>query len=95
MKGLVTLGVVALGAVVAYRYLPRGSRNRLGDVVRRRVMERMKRTIASLPEGAPPKLVMSVLPRLQAQNEEIIALLRAQTELLRERASATAAKPAA
>ena len=34
---------------------------------------------------APPKLIMSVLPKLQVQNDQIIALLREQNELLRER----------
>jgi hypothetical protein len=84
MKGLVALGVVALGAAVAYRYLPRESRSHLGDVVGRRVMRRMEQMMASLPEGAPPKLVMTVLPRLQDQNDQIIAMLREQNELLRQ-----------
>ena len=84
MKGLFTLGAVALGAVVACRYLPRQSRARLGDAVGRRVMKRMERMMASLPEGAPPKLVMTVLPRLQEQNDQIIAMLREQNELLRK-----------
>ena len=84
MKGLVALGVVALGAVVAYRYLPRESRSRLGDVAARRVMRRMEQMMASLPAGAPPKLVMTVLPRLQDQNDQIIAMLREQNELLRQ-----------
>lgn len=83
MKGLFALAAVALGAVVAYRYLPRQSR-RLGDAVGRRVMQRMERMMANLPEGAPPKLVMTVLPRLQAQNDQMIALLREQNELLRK-----------
>jgi hypothetical protein len=34
--------------------------------------------------GAPPKLVMSILPKLRAQNDEIIALLREQNEFLRQ-----------
>ncbi len=84
MKALFACGVVALGAVIAYRYLPRESGSRLGDVVRRRVMNRMERMMASLPEGAPPKLVMTVLPRLQDQNDQIIAMLREQNELLRK-----------
>jgi hypothetical protein len=45
--------------------------------------------MASLTEGAPPKLVMSVLPRLQAQNDEIIAMLREQNELLRKQLRVT------
>jgi hypothetical protein len=95
MKGLVTVGVVALAAVVAYRHWPRESRSGLKDVIGRWVMRRMEQMMASLPEDAPPKLVMSILPRLQAQNEEIIALLRNQNEFLRERLPATAANPAA
>ena len=43
----------------------------------------MKRMMASMPEDSPPKLVMSILPRLQAQNEEILALLKEQNDLLR------------
>ena len=46
--------------------------------------EGMEHMMASLPEGTPPKLVMSVLPKLQAQNDQIIAMLREQNELLRE-----------
>ena len=84
MKPLVALGMVALGGVIVARYLSRESHGRLGDVVGRRIMKRMERMMASLPEGAPPKLVMSVLPRLQAQNDEIIAMLREQNELLRK-----------
>ena len=51
--------------------------------------------MASLPEGSPPKLVMSVLPKLQEQNEQIIAMLREQNELLREQQRASADKTAA
>lgn len=84
MKGLVTLGVVALGGVLAYRYLSRESGSHLGDAVGRRIMKRMEQMIVSLPEGAPPKLVMTVLPRLLEQNDRIIAMLREQNDLLRE-----------
>ena len=84
MKTLTALGVVTLGAVIAFRYVPRDSRGRLGDAVGRRIMKRLEHLMASLPEGAPPKLIMSVLPRLQSQNEQIIAMLREQNELLRK-----------
>jgi len=69
--------------VVAYRYLSRESGSRLGDAFGGRILKRMERIMASLPEGAPPKLVMTVLPRLQDQNDQIIAMLREQNELLR------------
>lgn len=85
MKKLVALGLVALGGVIAFRYLPRAPHGRLADAVGRRIMRRMERMMASLPEDAPPKLVMSVLPRLRAQNDQIIAMLAEQNELLRRR----------
>ena len=49
------------------------------------MMKHFERMMASLPEEAPPRLIMSILPKLQAQNDQIIALLREQNELLRER----------
>lgn len=84
MKRLIALGAVTLGVVIAVKYLPPESRGRLGGAVRRRMLLRMERAMASLPENAPPKLVMAVLPRLQTQNEQIIALLREQNDLLRK-----------
>jgi len=47
---------------------------------RRSMMDRMMK---ALPEGSPPKVISSVLSRLQEQNEEILALIREQNELLR------------
>jgi hypothetical protein len=44
----------------------------------------MERMMASLPDNAPPKLVMSILPKLQAQNEQIISMLTEQNEMLRQ-----------
>ena len=44
----------------------------------------MEQMMVSLPANSPPKLVMTVLPKLQAQNEQIIALLQEQNELLRQ-----------
>ncbi len=87
MTKLVVLGLAAVGGVVALRCLPVEPRHRLtrtaGDWVNKKMLAHMGRIMASLPEGAPPKLVMSVLPKLQAQNEEILELLRVQNELLR------------
>jgi hypothetical protein len=44
----------------------------------------MARMLEGMPPDSPPKLVMAILPRLQQQNDEIIALLREQNELLRQ-----------
>jgi hypothetical protein len=85
MRPLAALGVAALGGLVAFRCLSPKSRRRLTAAMKRRMAEHMERMLAGLPENAPPKLVMSILPRLQAQNDQIIALLREQNELLRGR----------
>jgi hypothetical protein len=47
------------------------------------MLQRMEHMMASLPENSPPKLIVSVLPRLRDQNEQMIAMLRDQNELLR------------
>ncbi len=47
--------------------------------------ERMSSMIESLPEDSPPKVVVSGIRRMQEQNDEVLALLREQNDLLRER----------
>lgn len=88
MKKLAALGVIMVGGAIAVRYLQRQDGGRIGDSVRRRIMQNMERMMASLPEDAPPKLVMTVLPRLAAQNDRIIAMLAEQNELLRSQVRA-------
>ena len=84
MKPLTVVGLAAVGGVIAFRCLPSDMRSRLTAKARHRMLEGMERMMASLPEGAPPKLIMSVLPRLQAQNDQIIAMLQEQNELLKQ-----------
>ncbi len=83
------LGLAMVGGVIALRCLPVETRHRMMGAasawVNKKMLDHMGRVMASLPEGAPPKLVMSVLPKLEAQNEKILALLREQNELLRQR----------
>ncbi len=86
MKRLLALGiVVGVGSVVgAWRLLPsQGDRRERpsGASIAHRMMARM---MERLPEDSPPKLIMSILPRLREQNDEIIALLREHNELLRQ-----------
>ena len=93
MNRLVVLGVVAaVGGVIAWRFSPQQSRSRAsaapGSWMSKRMLRHMERMMASLPDNAPPKLVMSILPKLEAQNETIIALLREQNELLRQQRAA-------
>ncbi len=52
----------------------------------------MKRMMAAMPEDSPPKLIMSILPRLKEQNEQILALLEEQSDLLRRLAEKQEAK---
>ncbi len=90
---LVAVGVAALGGVIAYRCIPSAWRHRMthavGGRISKHMIEHVGRVMASLPEGAPPKLVASILPKLQAQNEQIIAMLREQNELLRQQQQRT------
>ncbi len=83
MRGLVALGVAAAGAVIVLRCLPK-TRRRLSGAAGIWLTRHMERMMARLPDGAPPKLVMSILPKLLAQNDQIIAMLREQNRLLRQ-----------
>ena len=83
MKKFIALGAIVLGGAIAFQALAREPRRRMGSAVRQRMLKRMERMMAGLPEGSPPRLVMSVLPRLREQNDEILRMLREQNELLR------------
>lgn len=84
MRRPIALGAAVAGGVIAVRALSPGSRRRLTAAVSRRIRQRMEQMMANLPDDAPPKLVMAVLPRLREQNDQIIAMLREQNALLRE-----------
>jgi len=85
MKKLIALGAIALGGAIAFQVLARESRRPIASAIRERMLKRMERAMAGLPEGSPPRLVMSVLPRVREQNDEILRMLREQNDLLRER----------
>ena len=77
------IGVVLSGAaLVAGGYLLNHCRTRKNapGSNRHSMFERMMR---AMPEDAPPKVISTVMPRLQAQNDEMLALLKEQNELLR------------
>ena len=84
MNKFIALGLVGLGGVIAFRFLPQELRPRPAAALRRWIAKHMEQLMLSLPANAPPKLVMSILPKLRAQNDEIIALLREQNELVRQ-----------
>ncbi len=83
MKRLIALGAIVAGGVIAFQFLARAPRRHLTAAVRSRMLKRMEHMMASLPEGSPPKLIMSVLPQVRDQNDQIIRMLREQNELLR------------
>jgi hypothetical protein len=74
--------VVAGATLIVGRYLLAKGRRRIDlAAMRRRMMERMMK---AMPEDSPPRLVMSILPRLQEQNEQILVLLKEQNDLIRQ-----------
>lgn len=83
---LVVSGIFVVGAV-ASRILskkPPERTGRLTERMRDRFKSHMGRMLESFPEDSPPRLVVSTLPRLAEQNDQILALLREQNALMRE-----------
>ncbi len=82
MKRLLLLTAIVFGAVFVARRLLTAERreglSRLPGTLMDRCMELM-------PEDSPPKVMTSGMRRMQEQNEELLALLREQNDLLRER----------
>lgn len=81
MKRLPIFLLVGGATLLAGRQLLGGGRGPDFAAMRRRMMERM---MQAMPEDSPPKLITSILPRLQEQNDQILALLTEQNELLRK-----------
>ncbi len=95
MKTAIVIVAGGIAGVIAFRCLPREVRSRLTSIIKQSISQHCEHMIARLPEGSPPKLVMSVLPKLQAQNDQIIAMLKEQTEILRDRQHTPVATTAA
>jgi hypothetical protein len=83
MKRLPIFLLVGGATLLAGRqFLRHGGKRRLDfAAMRRRMMERM---MQAMPEDSPPKLITSILPRLQEQNDQVLTLLKEQNELLRK-----------
>lgn len=71
-RKLLAVGIILGGVIAVRRLFPSKGRGRMME----RMMERM-------PPDSPPRLIMSILPRLREQTDEIVALLREQNQLLR------------
>jgi hypothetical protein len=82
MKRLPLIIAVAGAAFVGHRLLTERRTRRTGVAgFHHRIMKRM---MEAMPEDSPPKLIMSILPRLQKQNEQILLRLEEQNDLLRQ-----------
>ena len=77
---LLTATLAGTALFVGYQFLTSRRPQRAGfSALRQKIMRRM---MDAMPADSPPKLVMSILPRLQKQNEQILRLLQEQNELL-------------
>ena len=86
MNRMLLLTPIALGGVFAARHLLTPDQR---DNLSRLPATMMKQCMEHMPEDFPPKVMTSGVRRLQSQNDEILALLREQHELLRRRAATT------
>lgn len=77
--------VIAGAAFFLGHHLARSRPQRNSFAAMRQKM--MKRIMDAMPEDSPPKLVTSILPRLQEQNDEILVMLKEQNELLRRKST--------
>ncbi|MCH7836925.1 MAG: hypothetical protein IIC26_00300 [Chloroflexi bacterium] len=82
MRKLLILVAILLGGAYAVRGLLGGER---GERLARLPATMMERCMEMMPEDSPPMVMMSSLRQLQEQSDELLALLREQGELLRER----------
>jgi hypothetical protein len=76
------VAIAGAAAFVGYQLLANDRSQRAGFATMRRKM--MKRMMDAMPADSPPKLIMSILPRLQEQNDQILVLLKEQNDLLRQ-----------
>lgn len=84
MKTSTAIGIATVGSAIAYNLLPKDTRARIAGRIEEKMAGRMEHAMESLPDNAPPKLVKRIIPRLERQNEEILALLREQNALLKQ-----------
>lgn len=87
MKRLLLVSGILVGAAAASQILSKKQRkpmHRFASKMKERMKSHMERMLEEMPEDSPPRLVMSTLPRLAEQNDQILALLREQNVLMRE-----------
>ncbi len=82
MRRVLLLTAIVFGGVFVARRLLTAERR---EGLSRLPATMMERCMEMMPEDSPPMVMTSSLRRMQEQNEELLALLREQNELLRER----------
>ncbi len=92
MRRVLLLTAIVFGGVFVARRLLTAERR---EGLSRLPATLMERCMELMPEDSPPKVMTSGIRRMQEQNEEILALLREQNELLRERLPVEKASPIA
>jgi uncharacterized membrane protein YccC len=80
VSGALIGGAAAVGVLTRSR--PE-ARRRLATKARERFASHMEHMLNRMPEGSPPRLIMTTLPRLAEQNDEILALLHDHDTRLR------------
>ncbi len=92
MRRVLLLTAIVFGGVFVARRLLTAERR---EGLSRLPATFMERCMEGMPEDSPPKVMTSGIRRMQEQNEEILALLREQNDLLRERLTVERAPPRA
>lgn len=81
MRKLLFMVAIGIGIVALLRrVLPAEQRARL----RENISSAPSAMMEMMPEGSPPKVMMSTMRRLEEQSDEVARLLRAQNKLLRK-----------
>ena len=79
------IGAAIAGTMAVRRLVPAERREELRERLSRVPGSMMEGMMERMPEDAPPKVMTSGVRHIQEQNEELLALMREQNELLRER----------
>ena len=93
MKRLTFLVGVATGLTLGSGLMPADRRARLCQMLAQMPRTMMEHCLECMPEDSPPKVMMSGLRRIQAQNDDIITLLTEQNGILRQRLPADRPSP--
>ena len=85
MRKLLFMVVVAIGIVALLRRaLPAEQRVRWQENISGVPGAMMERGMEMIPEDSPPRVMMSMMRRIEEQNDKLATLIRTQNKLLRK-----------